>query len=227
MATFVIVHGAWAGSWGWQRVTDRLHALGHRVFAPTLTGLGERSHLAHCDVTLDTHIADVVNEITFKDLTDLVLVVHSYGGFVGNGVVERVGDRVAAMVFAEAFIPEDGQSFTDLSPGWNPTEDLIPAPVSSIGDYLDDADVEMVNAKATPQPVGTFRQKAKSTGAYLRVARKMFIEATGWDGAFTETAKKLEADPAWDVRRLACGHDIALDLPDEVTKILIAAAPAT
>src|SRR5690606_18022153 len=99
---FVVVHGAWTGSWSWQRVVDRLHAGGHRAFAPTLTGLAEKSHLLTPAVNLDTHIDDIVNEITWKDLTDIVLVAHSYGGIVGCGVIERVPERVGAVVFVEA-----------------------------------------------------------------------------------------------------------------------------
>ncbi|MCQ1849881.1 alpha/beta fold hydrolase [Neorhizobium galegae] len=85
--TFLIAHGAWTGGWSWERVLTRLHARGHRAYAPTLTGLCERKHLASPSVNLDTHIDDIVNEAVYKDLTDIVLVGHSYGGIVATGVV--------------------------------------------------------------------------------------------------------------------------------------------
>lgn len=90
----MIVHGAWTGSWSWQRVIDRLAAKGHRVFAPALSGLGERSHLARSGINLTTHIDDIANEIRWKDLDQLLLVGHSYGGFVISGVAEQLLERV-------------------------------------------------------------------------------------------------------------------------------------
>jgi pimeloyl-ACP methyl ester carboxylesterase len=101
----VLVHGAWAGAWAWLRVADRLTARGHRVFAPALSGLGERSHLAHLAIELSTHVDDVVNEIRWKDLDGVVLVGHSYGGIVITGVAERVYERIASIVYVDAFIP--------------------------------------------------------------------------------------------------------------------------
>src|SRR5215831_7588698 len=114
MATFVLVHGAWHGGWGWQRVTDRLRARGHTVFAPTLTGLGERAHLLHPGVNLSLHIADVLAVIKYERLGGIVLVGHSYGGCVISGVAEAVPDAVRAMVFLDAFIPDDGDAALDL-----------------------------------------------------------------------------------------------------------------
>jgi pimeloyl-ACP methyl ester carboxylesterase len=223
-ATFVVVHGAWTGGWSWQRVIDRLHAKGHRAFAPTLTGLCERSHLASDAVNLDTHIADIVNEITWKDLEGIVLVAHSYGGMVATGVAEKIADRIASIVYVDAFIPDDNQSFLDMVPSWRPEGPLIEAQPSSPGDYLNEADRSWVDGKATPQPAGTFRQKPRVTGAYQRIARKTFVEATGWDG-FRETAERLRADPSWTVRQVACGHDVAIDAPDDLVRILDEAVP--
>ena len=94
MATFVLVHGAWAGGWACTRVADLLVARGHRVHAPALSGLGERSHLVDRDIDLTTHVNDVVNEIRWKDLENVVLVGHSYGGFVITGVAEQILERI-------------------------------------------------------------------------------------------------------------------------------------
>src|SRR6202040_1266512 len=116
-ATFVLVHGAWHGSWCWKRVRKALQARGHDVFTPTLTGVGERSHLLSPDVNLDTHITDVVNLIRWEELSDVVLCGHSYGGCVVTGVADRLPDRIGAMVYLDAFTPEDGESLLDILPG--------------------------------------------------------------------------------------------------------------
>ena len=83
--TFLLIHGAWHGGWCWRRVSDLLEKKGHKVFSPTLTGVGERSHLMSKDINLDTHITDIVNVIKWEDLEDICLVVHSYGGWPGSG----------------------------------------------------------------------------------------------------------------------------------------------
>jgi pimeloyl-ACP methyl ester carboxylesterase len=107
--TFVLVHGTLVGGWYWRRVADLLEKNGQKVFSPTLTGLGERSHLLNKDINLDTHITDVVNVIKWEDLSDICLVVHSYGGWIGSGALEQIGDRVASIVWLDAYKPEDGQ----------------------------------------------------------------------------------------------------------------------
>src|SRR4051812_4933591 len=114
--TFVLVHGAWHGGWCWRRVGDRLRALGHDVRTPTLTGVGERAHLLSPAVTLRTHVDDVVNVIKWDELTDVVLVGHSYGGFIVSEVVERVPHAIASIVYLDAFVPENGKSLQDYAP---------------------------------------------------------------------------------------------------------------
>ena len=116
MATFVLVHGAWHGSWCWKRVRKALQARGHDVFTPTLTGVGERSHLLFPDVNLDTHITDVVNLIRWEELSGIVLCGHSYGGAVITGVADRSSDRTPPWSTWDAFVPEDGQSLYDILP---------------------------------------------------------------------------------------------------------------
>jgi pimeloyl-ACP methyl ester carboxylesterase len=116
MTDYVLVHGAWHGSWCWKRVRQRLTAKGHQVFTPTLTGLGERVHLLSRDVSLDTYIADVVNLLIWEDLRDIVLVGHSYGGTVVRHVADQLPDRVRSLVYLDAFVPEDGKSLLDYLP---------------------------------------------------------------------------------------------------------------
>ena len=116
MATFLICHGAWSAGWAWKKVRPLLRAAGHEVFTPTYTGLGERAHLVSRTVTLDTHIADVLGVIECEDLSDIVLVGHSYGGMVATGVADRARERIAKLVYLDAFVPENGQSLFDLLP---------------------------------------------------------------------------------------------------------------
>jgi len=115
MTTFVLVHGAWGGSWGFRLVRGPLREAGHEVFTPSLTGIGERSHLASPQVNLSTHVLDVVNTILYEDLTDIVLLGFSYGGMVVTGALGHVADRVSHLVYLDAFVPADGQSLDDLS----------------------------------------------------------------------------------------------------------------
>jgi pimeloyl-ACP methyl ester carboxylesterase len=108
-STCVIVHGAWGGGWDWKQVDQLLTADGYQVYRPTLTGQGERSHLASTNIDLSTHIQDIVNVILWEDLHDVVLVGHSYGGMVITGVADRVPDRIRRLVYVDAFVPNDGE----------------------------------------------------------------------------------------------------------------------
>jgi pimeloyl-ACP methyl ester carboxylesterase len=108
--TYVIVHGAWGGGWAFRQVDSLLTADGHKVFRPTLTGQGEKVHLASTNINLSTHIQDIVNVILFEDLHDIVLVGHSYGGMVITGVADRVPDRIQRLIYVDALLPLDGES---------------------------------------------------------------------------------------------------------------------
>ena len=116
MANFVLVHGAWIGGWCWRPNAQALRKAGHEVFTPTLTGLGERSHLMNPGINLDTHIADIVNVFKHEELSDVVLVGHSYGGMVVTGVADALADKIRSLVYLDAFVPESGQALVDLAP---------------------------------------------------------------------------------------------------------------
>src|SRR6516165_6161272 len=115
MATYVLVHGGGHGGWCYQRVARRLRTNGHDVYTPTLTGLGERSHLLSPDIDLDTHITDVVNVLHFEDLRDVILVGHSYGGLVVLGVADRAAPRIGKLVYLDAGIPQGGKSLAEYA----------------------------------------------------------------------------------------------------------------
>jgi len=114
MTTFVLVHGGWDGAWAWRPVAQELQRRGHEVYTPTLTGSGERVHLASREVGLHTHILDVVNVLRFEQLTDVVLVGFSYGGMVVTGVAEQLPDQISHLICLDGFVPANGQSIADL-----------------------------------------------------------------------------------------------------------------
>jgi pimeloyl-ACP methyl ester carboxylesterase len=163
MATYVLVHGAWHGSWCWKRVRKALQTAGHDVFTPTLTGVGERSHLNSAGVSLSTHIADVANLIRWEELSDVILCGHSYGGCVISGAADRIPDRIRALVYLDAFVPEDGDALTAMLPpgqaqgmrqaaedGWK----VAPIPAEAF--KVNTRDSAWVNRQCTPQALATF-----------------------------------------------------------------------
>src|ERR1700724_4250982 len=116
LATILVAHGAWSAAWAWKKMRPLLRAAGHELLTPTYTGLGERAHLANPAIDLETHIRDVLGVLEFEDLRDVVLLGHSYGGMVATGVADRARDRVAKLIYLDAFVPQDGQSMLDLLP---------------------------------------------------------------------------------------------------------------
>jgi pimeloyl-ACP methyl ester carboxylesterase len=124
--TFVIVHGAWGGGWAFREVDRLMTADGNKVYRPTLTGQGERSHLASPDVGLDTHITDIVNTLVYEDLHNVVLVGHSYAGMVVTGVADRIPDRIAKLVYVDAVLPQDGESLNTAFANTDPTKKVHP-----------------------------------------------------------------------------------------------------
>ena len=116
MATFLVAHGAWSAGWAWKKMRPLLHARGHEIFTPTHTGLGERGHLASPEISLETHIADILGVLEFEDLKNVVLIGHSYGGMVATGVADQARARIAQLVYLDAHVPGDGESVFDLNP---------------------------------------------------------------------------------------------------------------
>ena len=218
-AEFVLVHGAWAGAWSCARVIDRLMAQGHRIHVPTLSGLGERCHLAGREINLTTHVNDIVNEVLWKDLNNIVLVGLSYGGLVITGAAEKLGERISSIVYVDAFIPADGQSFADIT-GWSPDGEMIAPPSMPAGAFANESDRAWVASKVTPQPVATFKEKLRVSGAYQRVPNKTYVHATGWAGPFGSLVKALQSDSSWSVLPLDCGHDVPNLMPNELAAIL-------
>ncbi|MBR1177018.1 alpha/beta hydrolase [Bradyrhizobium sp. KB893862 SZCCT0404] len=230
--TFVLVHGAWHGTWCWRRVIDLLEAKGHKVFALTLTGLCERSHLLNDNINLTTHIMDVVNLMKWEDLQDVVLCGHSYGGYVISGAVEHIGSRVSSIVYLDAFLPENGDALVasservaaiikNLQDGGKTSLPPIPAAVFQVNER----DRAWVDKQCTPQPLKTFTDQIVLSGARERIGKKTYIRARGYASPpFDSVVNKLRDNPGWVKHELPCGHDAMLDMPEQVADLFIASA---
>jgi pimeloyl-ACP methyl ester carboxylesterase len=233
MADYVLIHGAWHGSWSWTRVRRLLAAEGHRVFTPTLTGIGERSHLLSRDVGLDTHIADVANLMIWEDLGEIVLVGHSYGGAVARHVADRMPERIRSLVYLDAFVPDNGKAVCDYLPdngktyrelamahgdGWK----VPPPPVSFIG--VNAADAGWVERQLTMHPLSTLEAPAQISGACDHIPAIGYIGAGGHDGPFGRFYAQA-GERGWWQAHLACSHEVPLDMPNELTALLLRQTP--
>lgn len=231
--TYVLIHGGWHGGWCWNRVAPGLAKAGHRVLAPSLTGLADRRHLLTRQTGLDTHVQDIVGLLEYEDLRDVVLVGHSYAGMVITAVAAGVPQRVAHLVYLDAFVPEAGQTLLDLLPpdrvafyreqaagrgeGWR----VPPPPVAALG-VTDPADIAWLEAKLTDQPLRSFEQPL--AGEPPAALRRTFIRCTEGPVApsFAPFAAMADAAPAWDYHELAVGHDAMVIAPGSVVDVLAA-----
>jgi pimeloyl-ACP methyl ester carboxylesterase len=236
VATFVLVHGAWHGGWCWARVRRELQAQGHEVFTPTLTGVCEAAHLLTRAVDLSTHVDDVANLIRWQELSDVILCGHSYGGCVISGVGDQMPDRIAALVYLDAFVLQDGQALHDTLPaeareaqlegvlqvgeGWK----VPPIPAEFFN--VNAADRAWVDRQCTPQPLATFQEALRLEGGLGDIAHKGYVFASGWDGTpFQGFYDQAKAD-GWRTCEMACGHDVMLDQPGALVSELVATAKA-
>jgi pimeloyl-ACP methyl ester carboxylesterase len=231
--TFVLVHGAWHGGWCWRRVADLLEARGHKAYAPTLTGVGDRAHLLDARTNLTTHIADIVNLIKWEGLGEIVLCGHSYGGFVVSGVAEQAADRIASIVFLDAFLPEDGERMVDVTSPHSRAlmEPLIAkgervmAPIPAAVFRVNERDRAWVDSLCTPHPLASMAEPIRLTGARERIAKKSYIRATAYPSpSFDAAYEHTRADQTWRSYALPCGHDVMLDMPDRLAEILVEVA---
>jgi len=232
MAVFVLTHGAYHGGWCWRDVARRLRAEGHEVFTPTLTGLGERSHLLTPAVNLSTHVTDVANVLLWEDLKDVILVGHSYGGMVVTGVADRLADRIADIVYLDAIVPEDGQSTLDVQPPgrreWmveraRASGGVAGAPVDAeVYGVVEPKAKAWVEAKCTPQPFAALSQKLRISGKPAeRIARRLYILCTDPPLPYMRRFYDMAiAAPGWEAMELATGHDAMVTAPDALTEIL-------
>ena len=221
MATYVLIHGAWAGGWQWRKVARLLQAQGHEVFTPTLTGQGERQHLLTPDVGLETHITDVQNLLEFEDLRDVILVGHSYGGVVITGVAEHAPERIAHLVFVDALIPRDGESVADIMGPvvWAATQ----ARAQTGGEgWRIPAGGE---GKDTDHPLKTFTDRLEVKNPAAVALSRTFIYCTdkppeAAKGGIARNAERARAE-GWRYYELPTGHVPAETMPRELTDLLL------
>lgn len=237
MATFVLVHGTGHGGWCWQKVANILRSSGSRVYAQTLTGVGDRSHLLDCGVDLSTHITDVANLLFYEDLSDVILVGHSYSGMVITGVATEVPERLGQLIYLDAYVPEEGECEVDLWPQELKDEmnfdsaksrGLRPPPSPELMGINDPKLAEWVRERTTQHPMDTYTQPVPKGNKQSVSIPRAFISCTTGPlaslfGRFADKAR----DENWQVREIETGHDAMLTAPDEVVRNLLELAGAT
>jgi pimeloyl-ACP methyl ester carboxylesterase len=234
MATYVLVGGAWMGGWCWQRVTPLLREAGHAVYPLTLTGLGEREHLNSPDVNLQTHIQDVVNVFEYEDLEDVILVGHSYSGLVVTGVADRIGGRIAHVVYVAAATPSDGDVMFDhltegeLAPIQRYAEEtgkdwlwpMLPE-LGTLGTGISSEDEAWMRSKAVPQSLNTIKQPVSLSDENTGGLPRTFIDCTREMPEGMEYTHPAKDDPAWGYYELPTGHWPMISMPKELAEILL------
>ena len=234
-ATFLVCHGAWSAGWAWKKMHPLMASAGHRLVTPSYTGLGERAHLANPSIDLETHIQDILNVIKYEDLRDIVLVGHSYGGMVATGVADRARDRVAQLIYIDAFVPGDGQSLFDLNEVARPhmrelanSGDGWRVPPNPIPPDTPPEDIAWLTERRVNMPITCFETKLKLHGGALTLPRS-YIYATRITPAdtFGPFAKMTKNDSAWRYYEIDASHSPNVTAPEALTGLLdkIAAEP--
>lgn len=241
MTTFVLVHPAWFGGWCWRAVATALRAAGREVWTPTLTGLGERAHLARPDVDLQTHVEDVVNVLAAEDLREVTLVGSSSAGMVVTGVADAVPERIAEVVYLDAFVPEDGQCLIDLVPPERrpPMEELVssegdgwllprfsPAPweqfLPQAWQVTDADDLAWILPRLRPTPFGHFTGPVRDANRAAADLPRTYIRCTRWPNpGFDRFARHAAETPGWRHRERDWPHLPYLTNADELATELL------
>jgi pimeloyl-ACP methyl ester carboxylesterase len=231
VTTYVLVHGAWGGAHGFRHIRTALRRAGHEVFTPSLTGIGERVHLASPQVGLTTHVTDVANSVLYEDLDGVVLLGFSYGGMVVSGALEHIGDRVASLVFLDAFVPSDGDSVYGLL--GRPVDDpvgpgrpwLVDGPDRA---YDDAAEAAFSVPRRTPQPVRCFTEAVRlprplEDFPFARTYIRATVPDPGAPGnaAFDDAAARARASSSWRYEEIATTHLVAQNRPAELSRLLL------
>ena len=225
--TFLVCHGAWSAGWAWKKMRPLMQAAGHRLFAPSYTGLGERVHLANPSIDLETHIEDMLGVIKYEDLREVVLLGHSYGGMVATGVADRARDRIAQLIYLDAFVPEDGQSLLDLNePDRLRMQELVKAggwrvPPRPASPDTADTDLEWLNARRVDMPVKCFETRLKLQGGRLTLPRS-YIYATRITPAdtFGQFARRTKNEAGWRYYEIDASHSPNVTAPDALMALL-------
>jgi pimeloyl-ACP methyl ester carboxylesterase len=227
MANFLIVHGGWGGGWAWRKMRPLMAARRHEFFTPTLTGQGERAHLAHPDVDLDTHIQDIVAVIEYEDLSDVILVGHSYGGMVATGAADRLRERVKRLIYVDAFVPEAGKSVNDyffagerrgallqsLIDGWK-----VPAQPLPKDTPADEA--AWMEPRRAPQPFKSIEQKFAFKNGPLTLPRAyIYCQRCSPGDPFRQFLARAQKE-GWSTREIDASHSPHVTAPGALMDIL-------
>jgi pimeloyl-ACP methyl ester carboxylesterase len=222
--TFVLVHGAWRGGWCWKRVADILRQRGHVVTTPTQTGLGERSHLLSESITLSVFVDDIANHLKWEELRDVVLVGHSFGGAAITGAADAVPERIAGLIYLDAAVIQDGETWFSLLPQELVKQRLLAAKESSGGLSLpvapaeafgvfDPADAQYLMRKLTPHPLATFTSELKLDGPVGNGLPASYISCTDPFYEPTAVCRRRAKAAGWPIVELAAGHDAMITAP--------------
>jgi pimeloyl-ACP methyl ester carboxylesterase len=232
MATFVFIHGAWEAGWVWKWTVPYLRAAGHEVFAPSLTGLGDRSHLMDASIDLETHIADVLGVLKWEGLENVTLVGHSYGGMVATGVADRAHECIGSLIYLDAFVPKDGEALFDLvsserAAGMRKVADsdgegwYLPLAAAPLQNVTDPEESALLAEYCVPHPLATMTQKLTGSGNHLKVANKAYVLATEFQPCpftgFAEEASRL----GWTVEELVTHHFTMISMPRETANVFM------
>ena len=226
--TFLVCHGAWSAGWAWKKMHPLMQKAGHRLVTPTYTGLGERAHLAHPAIDLETHIADMLNVIKYEDLRDFVLIGHSYGGMVATGAADRVRERIAQLIYIDAFVPRDGQSLFDLNEvatasmreaartgdGWRIPPMATPPDTSA-------SDVAWLSARRVAMPIKCCEQKLRLLHGEPAVPRS-YIYATRITPAdtFGQFSRRTKSEAGWRHFEIDASHSPNVTAPEALMALL-------
>ena len=227
-ATFLVCHGAWSAGWAWKKMHPLMQAAGHRLVTPTFTGLGERAHLANPSIDLETHIEDILNVIKYEDLHEVVLIGHSYGGMVASGVADRARERIAQLIYLDAFVPRDGQSLFDfIEPDRSRMRALAKAgdgyrvPPNPTPPDTSPADVEWLTERRVDMPIKCFETRLKLHHGELTLPRS-YIYATriAPADAFGQFAARAKQEPGWRYHEIDASHSPHVTAPDTLMALL-------
>ncbi|MDP9315910.1 MAG: alpha/beta hydrolase [Chloroflexota bacterium] len=229
----VLVHGAWHGGWCWRKLAPFFASSNHRLFAPTLSGLGERSHIAANSISLETHINDIVSLLQYEDIKECVLVGHSYAGMVISGVVNRLPERIAHLIYVDAVIPKNGESFVECVPKWTglrerilATEGFTVKPIYSGKPFgiTNAEDISWVHTKITPHPTMTLTDKLLFDETLIEMTPKTYLHCIAdlpeqaFEGPPVSRTKNKQG---WTYYGLPVGHDIMIIAPGLLSGIIM------
>jgi pimeloyl-ACP methyl ester carboxylesterase len=229
MANVVLAHGAWSAAWAWKKMRPLFRAAGHDFFSPSYTGLGERAHLARPEIDLSTHVRDVAAVIEIEDLKDVTLLGHSYGGMVATGVADKLGGRIARVVYIDAFAPKDGQSLFELlgpkgeahmRAGAAKDGDGWKLPLNPMPPDTSPEDQAWAVPKRRPQPIKTFEEKIRLGSAKFPPRHYIYAKKNGPGDVFRQFAERAKSEAGWKFWEIDASHNPHITCPETLMALL-------